>query len=78
MCACGPSDAEPCGTTTNMKDLKEKLEKLRDDAEDCALISKLATDEVKQETFAKLAGQFREMAAALVAVISAKVRAGEN
>lgn len=47
---------------TRMKDLREKLEKLRADAEDCSLISKLATDRAKRELFARLAGQLRQMA----------------
>jgi hypothetical protein len=58
--------------------MKEKLEKLRTDAEDCALISKLATDKVKRETFAKIAAQHREMAAELETLIAAKIRAGET
>jgi hypothetical protein len=37
-----------------MKDLRETLEKLRADAEDCLLISRLATDKVKRETFKNL------------------------
>jgi hypothetical protein len=38
-----------------MKDLNEKLENLRADAEDCSLISKLATDNAKRELFARMA-----------------------
>ena len=38
-----------------MQDLMAHLEKLRIDAEDCALISKLATDMQKRELFARLA-----------------------
>jgi hypothetical protein len=45
-----------------MKDLKAHLEKLRADAEDCALISKLATDRQKRELFARLALQLSHMA----------------
>ena len=37
----------------------ETLSKLRADAEDCDLISKLATDPAKRATFAKLASQLR-------------------
>jgi hypothetical protein len=37
-----------------MKDMKEHLEKLRTDAEECALISKLATDPRKRDLFARL------------------------
>jgi hypothetical protein len=42
-----------------MKYLMETLQKLRADAEDCDLISKLATDPAKREIFAKLASQLR-------------------
>ena len=38
------------------------LEKLRVEAEDCALISKLATDRQKRELFAGLALQLSHMA----------------
>ena len=39
-----------------MKDLLNRLQKLRDDADDCLLISRLATDPHKRKTFARLAG----------------------
>jgi len=45
-----------------MQDMKAHLEKLLTDAEECALISKLATDKVKQELFAKLAAHLRTLA----------------
>ncbi len=45
-----------------MKDLQAKLEKLLLEAEDCELISRLATDVKKRALFAKLAVQFRAMA----------------
>jgi hypothetical protein len=38
-----------------MEDMTAHLEKLRIDAEECALISKLATDMQKRELFARLA-----------------------
>ena len=38
-----------------MKDMETHLEKLLNDAEECALISKLATDMAKRELFARLA-----------------------
>jgi hypothetical protein len=60
-----------------MKDLREKLEKLRADAEDCDLIGRLATDKTKRETFKRLAIQFRSAAADIEAVIAEKVAAGE-
>jgi hypothetical protein len=34
-----------------MKDIRARIEKLRMDAEDCMLISKLATDRIKSQTF---------------------------
>jgi len=37
-----------------MKDMQAHLEKLRCDAAECALISKLATDGQKKELFARL------------------------
>jgi hypothetical protein len=52
-----------------MKDMLGRLEKLRNDADDCDLISKLATDPYKRQTFAKLAGDYREMAATLETII---------
>jgi hypothetical protein len=44
-----------------MKDLLNRLQKLRDDAEDCVLISRLATDPRKRKTFSKLAEDYRAM-----------------
>jgi len=46
-----------------MKDMKTHLERLLTDAEECALISKLATDRQKRELFAKLAAHLKELAA---------------
>lgn len=45
-----------------VEDLKAKHEKFLREAEDCALISKLAEDPRKRATFAKLALQLRAMA----------------
>jgi hypothetical protein len=58
---------------SRMRDLREKLEKLRSDAEDCTLISKLATDKEKRELFARLATQLRKMAEDVEDVIAIKV-----
>jgi SepF-like predicted cell division protein (DUF552 family) len=55
-----------------MKDLRERLEKLRTDAEDCVLISKLATDKKKRETFARLAEHLRQLANDVAAAIAEK------
>ena len=45
-----------------MKDMKAALEKLRIEAEECELISKLATNTTKKELFAKLAAHHRTLA----------------
>ncbi|MGF6308843.1 hypothetical protein ABIB82_002480 [Bradyrhizobium sp. i1.8.4] len=45
-----------------MKDMQTRLEKLRIEAEECELISKLATNEIKKEMFAKLAAHHRALA----------------
>jgi hypothetical protein len=49
--------------TRYMKDFHIQLEKLQVEAEDCALISKLASNVAKRVAFARLADQFRTMAA---------------
>ena len=61
-----------------MKDLTERLQKLRDDAEDWLLISRPATDQTKRQTFSRLATQFEQMAADLEAVIAATRASGET
>ena len=63
--------AEMCSSGV-MKDLKAKLEKLRVDAADCDLISKLATDPAKRELFARLSCRLLDMAAEVEAVIAAR------
>ncbi|TWC00449.1 hypothetical protein FBZ93_105246 [Bradyrhizobium macuxiense] len=45
-----------------MKDMKAHLEKLRIEAEECELISKLATNATKKHLFAKLAAHHRTLA----------------
>ncbi|MGY4573440.1 MULTISPECIES: hypothetical protein [Bradyrhizobium] len=45
-----------------MKDMQAHLEKLRVEAEECELISKLATNAIKKELFAKLAAHHRILA----------------
>lgn len=47
-------------TFTNER--KPRIEKLRIDAEDCILISKLATSPTKREEFRKLADEYQSMA----------------
>ena len=45
-----------------MQDMRPHLEKLLIDAEECALISKLATDIQKRDLFARLAAHLRVLA----------------
>ncbi|MCC8964513.1 hypothetical protein H8A95_19875 [Bradyrhizobium sp. Pear76] len=45
-----------------MKDMQAHLEKLRVEAEECELISKLAKNRTKKELFAKLAAHHRMLA----------------
>jgi hypothetical protein len=44
-----------------MKDMQAHLEKLRNEAEECELISKLATNAAKKALFAKLAEHHRTL-----------------
>ena len=60
-----------------MRDLEAKLEKLRVDAADCDLISKLATDRAKRELFARLSRQLLVMAAEVETLIAEK-KAGKT
>jgi hypothetical protein len=60
-----------------VNDLMERLQKLRDDADDCELISKLATDQAKREVFANLAIQLRQAAADVEQVMAAKAATGD-
>jgi hypothetical protein len=46
-----------------MTDMRTRLNKLLVEAEDCALISKLATDPAKRELFAKLSEHYTLLAA---------------
>ena len=55
-----------------MKDLQPKLEQLLTDAEDCALIGKLATDIRKRELFNRLATDLRGIAFDVQAMIALK------
>ncbi len=55
-----------------MKDLQDKLEKLRVEAAECELISNLATDYAKRALFARLSRQLLDMAAEVEALITAK------
>ncbi len=61
-----------------MKDLWERLEKLKADAEDCTLISRLATDKAKRDLFARLATQIGQLIAELEAAIEARTAGGSG
>jgi hypothetical protein len=61
-----------------MEDMTAHLEKLRIDAEDCALISKLATDLQKRELFARLAEHLGLLASEVERAIAAKKAGGDT
>jgi hypothetical protein len=58
--------------------MKAKLEKLRVDAAECDLISKLATDYGKRELFARLSRRLLDMAADVEAAIATMATEGES
>jgi hypothetical protein len=55
-----------------VEDLQARLEALLTDAEDCALIGKLATDESKRDLFNRLAADLRRMASDVRTVMALK------
>jgi hypothetical protein len=55
-----------------MRDMEQHLQKLRADAEECSNISKLATDQQKQELFARLAQHLNVLASEIERAIAAK------
>jgi hypothetical protein len=55
-----------------MKDMQVALEKLRRDAEECALTSRRATDAEKRELFARLAEHLLVLASEVERAIKAK------
>ena len=65
-----------------MEDMTARLVKLRDDAEDCALISRLANDRKKRELFARLAdhlsGLADEVEHAIAEASVADLHSGDN
>jgi hypothetical protein len=61
-----------------MKDMMAHLEKLRIDAEDCALISKLATDSQKRELFARLAEHLSLLASEVERAMATKMAGGDT
>jgi hypothetical protein len=61
-----------------MQDLRAKLEKLLMEAEDCALIAKVAPNQRKRELFERLAADLRELARDIERVIAARRNEGES
>jgi len=61
-----------------VENLKATLEKLLTDAEDCAVIGKLAADEKKRELFNRLATDLRSMARDVEVAMIALRRAGPD
>jgi len=61
-----------------MEDMKAHLEKLRIDAEECALISKLAINMQKQELFARLAEHLSVLASEVERAMAAKIAGGDT
>jgi hypothetical protein len=55
-----------------MNDMEQQLEKLLNDAEECALISALATDLEKRQLFARLADHLKASAAEIERAIAAR------
>ncbi|KRR20014.1 hypothetical protein [Bradyrhizobium retamae] len=60
-----------------MNDMEAQLERLRTDAEDCALISKLATNPHKRELFARLADHLAVLAGEVERAIGERGRKRE-
>lgn len=60
-----------------MKDIWERVEKLRDDAAECALIRDLATDPQKRALFTRLAEHLATLASEVEAAIAVKLTSGE-
>lgn len=61
-----------------MEDMAAHLEKLRIDAEECALISKLAIDVQKRELFARLAEHLGVLASEIERAMAAKMAGGDT
>jgi hypothetical protein len=61
-----------------MEDMTAHLEKLRINAEDCALISKLAIDLQKRELFARLAEHLNALASEVERAMAAKMAGGDT
>jgi hypothetical protein len=73
---CGPYWRLSGGAGTAMQDMEAHLEKLLNDAEECALISKLATDMAKRELFARLSEHLKTLAGEVERAIKERKAAG--
>ena len=60
-----------------MQDMRAHLEKLLTEAEDCALISKLANGNAKRELFANLSAHLEQLAFGIELAIRDKKANGE-
>ncbi len=61
-----------------MKDTQNWVERLRREAEECRLISRLATNEAKRESFARLASMHDERADELEKLIASGELSGQE
>ncbi len=61
-----------------MQDMKARLEKLRTDAAECALIRDLATDAKKRDLFTRLAQHLDVLANEVEAAIAAQLADGKD
>jgi hypothetical protein len=61
-----------------MQDHQAKLDKLLNEAEDCELIAKLATDVKKRAYFAKLAVQLKALARDVQQTMAERAKANDN
>jgi len=59
-----------------MKDVESQLDRLRRDADECAMISRLAGSDKKKELFARLAEHLRVLASELERTITGRKRDG--
>jgi len=53
-----------------MRDAKERLERLRIDADECELIGRLATNDAKRSAFMELSTEYRRLASKLETLVA--------
>jgi hypothetical protein len=61
-----------------MEDMQKHLERLRNEAEECELISRLSGNKTKRELFSKLAAHHRVLAQEVERAIAAETNADTN